>query len=155
MTRWISAFVAYNPLVLLCSSCHYIVASSGQLSQLPGIDTLKQNKKSFTNPNMGQKLVNDLFKTLADGHLLWNTIIRPEHKRRKQHEPPEPGQKYNDKQTKALEYFACKPREKKKNKGKGREQPSAGSSRQAAPKPTLFANAASSSSTASKSTRRR
>lgn len=104
---------------------------------------------------MGQKLVNELFKTLADGHLLWNTIIRPEHKRHKQHGPPEPGKKYSDKQTKALEYFACKPKEKKKNKGKGREQPATEPSRKAPPKPTLFTNAASGSSAASKSTRRR
>ncbi|KAI7788287.1 hypothetical protein LA080_012354 [Diaporthe eres] len=108
---------------------------------------------------MGQKLVNELFKTLADGHLLWNTIIRPEHKRRKQGGPPRPGQKYGDKQTKALEYFACKPKQEKKTKskgkGKGREQPTIEPSRQAPPNPNLFTNAASSSSAASKSTRRR
>lgn len=104
---------------------------------------------------MGQKLVNKLFKTLADGHLLWNTIIRPEHKRRKQHGPPGPGQKYSDKQTKALAYFACKPREEKKNKGKGRERPATEPSRQAPPNPALFTNTAPSSSAASKSTRRR
>lgn len=108
---------------------------------------------------MGQKLVNELFKTLADGHLLWNTIIRPEHKRRNQSGSPRPGQKYSDKQTKALEYFACKPKQEKKTKSKGkgkaREQSTIGPSRQAPPKPNLFTSAASSSSAASKSTRRR
>lgn len=104
---------------------------------------------------MGQKLVNELFKTLADGQLFWDTIIRPQHKRRKQREP---GKKYSDKQTKALEYFACKPKEDKKDKGKGkgkeREQPAVEPTRQT-PKPTLFTNTAPSSSAPSKSTRRR
>lgn len=104
---------------------------------------------------MGQKLVNELFKTLADGQLFWDTIIRPQHKRRKQREP---GQKYSDKQTRALAYFACKPKEEKKGKSKGngkeREQPAAEPIRQT-PKPTLFTNTAPSSSAPSKSTRRR
>lgn len=104
---------------------------------------------------MGQKLVNEFFKTLADGKLLWDTIIRPEHNRRNQHEPLEAGQKYSDKQTAALKYFACKSRNEKKNKGKGREQPAIEPSqmtRKPIPLPTV---AASSSSAASKSTRRR
>lgn len=103
---------------------------------------------------MGQKLVNELFKTLADGQLLWDTIIRPEHKRRKHRGPPEPGQKYSDKQTKALAYFACRPKEEKKNKGKGKEQPASEQGRPAR-KPIPLPTAASSSSAASKSTRRR
>lgn len=105
---------------------------------------------------MGQKLVNELFRTLADGRLLWNTIIRPENKRRKHHGPAEPGQKYSDKQTKALAYFACKPKEdnKIKGKGKGREQPASELSRPTR-KPISSPTTASSSSAASKSTRRR
>jgi len=106
---------------------------------------------------MGQKLVNELFKTLADGQLLWDTIIRPEHKRRKQRGLLEAGQKYSGKQTAALEYFACKPKEGKKNKGKdkGREQPSIEPSRIARKPISSPTAAASSSSAAPKSTRRR
>lgn len=108
---------------------------------------------------MGQRLVNEFFKTLADGHLLWNTIIRPKHRRHKQRGPPDVGQKYSDKQTAALKYFACKAKKETQNKGKGkgkaREQPPSESSqipRKPVSPPTA---AASSSSAASQSTRRR
>lgn len=114
---------------------------------------------------MGQKLVNELFKTLADGQLLWNTIIRPEHKRNSPRKHPESGQKYSDKQTRALAYFACKPKEEKENKGKKRkesagkkgkerEQP-VGEPSRPTPSSISFPTAASSLSSASKGTRRR
>lgn len=112
---------------------------------------------------MGQKLVNEFFKTLADGQLMWDMIIRPDHKLRNQHAPLQTGQKkYSDKQTAALEYFACKPKEEKRNKsknnnkGKEREEPAIELT-QIARKPvsTPSATPSSSSSAASKSTRRR
>lgn len=111
---------------------------------------------------MGQKLVNEFFKTLADGQLMWDTLIRPDHKRRNQHAPAQTGQKkYSEKQTAALEYFACKPKEEKKNKGKDngkgkeREEPAI-ELNYIARKPVSAPTATpSSSSAASKSTRRR
>ncbi|POS72412.1 hypothetical protein DHEL01_v209193 [Diaporthe helianthi] len=111
---------------------------------------------------MGQKLVNEFFKTLANGQLMWDRIIRPEHKRSSQRAPLQAGQKkYSDKQTAALAYFACQPKEEKKNKGKvknkgkEREQPAIELG-QIARKPVSSPSAAAStSSAASKSTRRR
>ncbi|KAG8168846.1 hypothetical protein KVR01_001595 [Diaporthe batatas] len=111
---------------------------------------------------MGQKLVNEFFKTLADGQLMWDRIIRPDHKRHDQRPPVQAGQKkYSEKQTAALRYFACKPKDEKKNqgedksKGKEIEQPAI-ELNQIARKPDSNPSATPSSSSAvSKSTRRR
>ena len=134
-------------------------------SNLWGLRRLTQHLISFNTARMGQKLVNELFKTLADGQLLWNTIIRPEHKRNSQRKHPGSGQKYSDKQTRALAYFACKPKEEKENKGKKRKEPAGkkgkereqpvGEPSHPTTSPISFPTAASSSSSASKSNRRR